>query len=100
MGLHDKLVGRGAAEGATLREHLGLPPYLTEPVPSASKRDPLLPKDVQQLGGWSKKNVREINLQTLRSMKKEIEGTLQTPNRFPLGLWRSWCPQQPVEDPP
>lgn len=57
----------------------GCPPYLTEPVPSGSKTDPLLPKDGQQLGGQSKKTVGEINLQTLRSMKKEVEGTLQIP---------------------
>lgn len=85
MGLHGKVVGRQAAEGPS-RRHERLPPI--EPVPSGSKTHPLLPKAAQQLGGSSKKNVRETNLQTPRSTKKEVESMLQTPNRFPLSLWR------------
>lgn len=90
-----RLWGGGLQRVPLPEDTRGCPSYLTEPVPRGSKTDALLPKDAQHLGGWSKKNVGEIHLQTLKSMKKEVEGMLQTPNRFLLSLWKRWCPSSP-----
>lgn len=99
MDLHGKVVGKGAAEGASLRRHQRLPSMFDRAILSGSKTDSLLPKAAQQLGGRNKKNVRETNLQTLRSVTNEVEIMLQTPNSFPLSLWGRCCPQQPMEEP-
>lgn len=71
---------------------------MTESILSGSETDSLLPKAAQQLGARKKNNVRETNLQTLRSVTKEVESMLRH-QIASLSLWGRWCSQQPVEEP-